>query len=197
MRRSDTRCGRARAGFGRISSPWMELTDGNITLRPASERDADAAFGAVFRSMPELKAWMPWAHDAYSLEDSRAWTRLCAQRWASGDRQRAFFIWDASGRFLGSIDLRVDDDGREGEIGYWVDSAAAGRGICTAAVGLVARWGFEEFGLDRIRIRAAPDNAASRRVAEKAGGALEPEIHRHVHEDGTLHELVTYVLKRP
>ena len=38
---------------------------------------------------------------------------------------------------------------------------------------LVARWGFDHLGLERITIFAAPGNPASQRVAEKAGFTRE------------------------
>ena len=59
------------------------------------------------------------------------------------------------------------------EIGYWVAAAARGRGVASTAARLLSDFGFETLGLRRIELNAAVDNAASRRVAEKAGFELE------------------------
>src|SRR5207249_242386 len=67
-------------------------------------------------------------------------------------------------RFLGALD--------EGcaEVGYWVGAEARGRGVATAATRAAVRWAFDAApGLERMQLRAAVDNAASNRVAEKAG----------------------------
>ncbi len=49
-----------------------------------------------------------------------------------------------------------------------------GQGIATAAVRLIARFGFEDLGLLRLlELLIAADNLASRRVAEKVGATFE------------------------
>jgi ribosomal-protein-alanine N-acetyltransferase len=56
-----------------------------------------------------------------------------------------------------------------GEIAYVVAPAARGRGVATVAVELLTRWAFDALELERIQLKIEPDNAASIRVAEKAG----------------------------
>ena len=59
------------------------------------------------------------------------------------------------------------------EIGYWLSEPLWGRGITTEAVVLVTEYIFAE--LDMLRLFALPfaENAASRRVLEKAGYVCE------------------------
>jgi RimJ/RimL family protein N-acetyltransferase len=58
------------------------------------------------------------------------------------------------------------------------DAGARRRGVATRAVRLLAEWARRELGLTRIEILPHHDNAASRRVAQKAGfrdtGDLKP-----------------------
>ena len=73
----------------------------------------------------------------------------------------------ASDEVLGSVGLfDLTDDLAYGEVGYWTHPAARGRGVMTAAVGLVLTHAFETLGLQRVKAYAARDNAASRRVLE-------------------------------
>jgi RimJ/RimL family protein N-acetyltransferase len=65
--------------------------------------------------------------------------------------------------------MELDREPGYGEIGYWVAAEARGRGVATRAVRLLADWGRAELGLTRIDVLPHRDNAASRRVAEKAG----------------------------
>jgi RimJ/RimL family protein N-acetyltransferase len=74
------------------------------------------------------------------------------------------------------------------EVGYWVHPDARGRGVATAALRVAVRHALlpaEEggLGLRAVRLQAAADNPASRRVAEKAGlragGRLREVERRH------------------
>ena len=60
------------------------------------------------------------------------------------------------------------------EIGYWVHSAYAGRGIATAAAGALAEAGAGLDGIERIAIKHDIANPASGRVAEKLGFSGRP-----------------------
>ena len=80
-------------------------------------------------------------------------------------------VFDAAGEeLLGSISLRIATwADLRAQLGYLVGAHARGRGVMPRAVRLLTRWGFETLGLERIEILVHPDNAASQRVAEKAG----------------------------
>jgi RimJ/RimL family protein N-acetyltransferase len=45
--------------------------------------------------------------------------------------------------------------------------------VATAALRLVAGWAFQELGVERLQLTTHPDNAASQRVAAKAGFSRE------------------------
>jgi ribosomal-protein-serine acetyltransferase len=74
-------------------------------------------------------------------------------------------------------------------VGYWVRTGHTGQGIATAAVRLVARFGFEDLGLLRLELLIAVDNPASRRVAEKVGATFEGVLPAGACGDGELGEL--------
>ena len=61
-----------------------------------------------------------------------------------------------------------------------------GQGIATAAVRLIARFGFEDLGLQRLELLVAADNLASRRVAEKVGARFEGVLPAGPHGQGEL-----------
>lgn len=82
---------------------------------------------------------------------------------------------------------------RGAHIGYWVDKRYANLGITTAAVVMMTEYGFHELGLHRIEINLRPENAASRRVAEKAGYHLEGEKSRFLHIDGQWRDHLCFV----
>lgn len=152
----------------------VQLTDGSILLRPYRLSDGEPLYQAVRESLPELLPWMPWAHPDYSLEESRKWIELCVGTWAKG-KEYNFTILDANdGSLLGGCGLnQVRRRARFANLGYWVRSKCTRKGIATAAALLVARFGFDELGLNRIEIGAATGNNASLRVAEKIGATRQ------------------------
>jgi RimJ/RimL family protein N-acetyltransferase len=92
------------------------------------------------------------------------------RRWASGT-DAEFVIADAAhAEPLGLISLRLAErDQGLAAVGYWLRPEARGRGAATIAVQLVARWLFDELGVQRLELTTAPENVASQRVAERAG----------------------------
>jgi len=58
------------------------------------------------------------------------------------------------------------------ELGWMFDRAASGKGYATEALDAALSWGKETLGPVRVVAIAAPDNAASIRVAEKCGFTL-------------------------
>jgi RimJ/RimL family protein N-acetyltransferase len=155
-------------------NPHNELTDGQIIVRTYREGDAGALYEAVRESIAEVSVWLPWCHENYSIEESREF--VVSRKLASqGDEWYSFAVFEKDAeRFLGGVGLNfVNRVHQMGNLGYWVRTSAAGRGIATQAARLVAQFGFDQLGLHRIEILAAVDNIASQRVAEKLGAVRE------------------------
>jgi RimJ/RimL family protein N-acetyltransferase len=158
----------------KIMENKVQLTDGSITLRPYRLSDAEPLYEVVRESLPELLPWMPWAYPDYSLKDSRKWIESCARTWAKGKEYNFVIIDSKDGSLLGGCGLnQVRRRARFANLGYWVSSKYTGQGVATASALLVARFGFDELGFNRIEIGAAASNAASLRVAEKIGASRE------------------------
>src|SRR5262249_4185470 len=65
------------------------------------------------------------------------------------------------------------------EIGYWIRSSCARRGYATEAATALAALASGALGARRVEITCNARNAASRRVAEKSGFALEAVLANH------------------
>jgi ribosomal-protein-alanine N-acetyltransferase len=113
-------------------------------------------------------------------------------------RSISFAIWYEN-NLIGQISMGGIILGalRGAHIGYWIDRAYAGRGYTTEAVKLLTQYGFSVLSLHRIEINIRPENAASRRVAEKAGYVYEGERPRYLHIDGDWRDHVTFVKENP
>jgi RimJ/RimL family protein N-acetyltransferase len=173
----------------------IELTDGIVAIRRYREGDAEHLYEAVRESIAEASLWLSWCHEGYSIQESRDFVATRNVR-SQGDEWYSFVIIDqASGRFLGGVGLNfINRVHQFANLGYWVRTSAAGRGVATRATRLAARFGFAELGLNRIEIVAAVDNIASQRVAERAGAVREGILRRRLLINGESHDAVMYSL---
>jgi len=150
-----------------------ELSDGTIRIRAYQPGIELAVFEAAQESVrevgPSMRTWREGATYAtaarHVAESIRAWH---AGTWYDFAVTRI-----GSAAFLGRVGLdHISDDGTA-NVGYWVRTGHTGQGVATAAVRLIAKFGFEDLGLLRLELLIAVANPASRRVAEKVGATFE------------------------
>jgi RimJ/RimL family protein N-acetyltransferase len=162
----------------------VELRVEEFLLRPWRLEDADGFWRA--QQDPEIARWN--GSPAASRDDVVA---VVAGRrdWGTGDHA-SWAIVDSGDGLLGSLSLhRIDRLSEDAEVGYWVLPDARGRGIAPRAVDAACRWAFAALGLERIELIHAVENAASGRVAEKAGFTREGRLRRsHRYGDGERHD---------
>lgn len=80
----------------------------------------------------------------------------------------------------GSSLYDVDLDKARAAVGYWLSPQARGRGIAIRTVRLLARWAFDHLSIVGLELTCAPDNLASRRVAERCGFTREGVLRSHL-----------------
>lgn len=150
------------------SFPEVTIETPRLVLRPY--RPEDAAEVALACRDELTQRWLPLP-SPYTDADAVAWCTEIAPRFrTSGEGIEWAAVRRLDGGLIGSFGLkRTDWRGRTSEIGYWVAPWARGEGLAVEAVQAVARWLLLEQGFERLALRAASDNVASQRVAEKAG----------------------------
>jgi RimJ/RimL family protein N-acetyltransferase len=171
------------------------LTDGVLMLRPLERDDRDPMYAAVMESIADVSPWLPWCHAGYSIADTESFIESCITAWAQ-QIHFPFAIFEAStGRYLGGTGVNhIDRQNRQGSVGYWVRTSATRRGIASQAVRLVARFAFETLQLSRLEIFVRPENAPSRRVAEKSGAKLEAMARNRIVQHGRPYDAALYSL---
>jgi RimJ/RimL family protein N-acetyltransferase len=168
------------------------ITGGDLTLRPFVAGDIPWVYAVSLDPAIQRFLQIPIP---YRMADAEYFVREMAI--AAWDRRtRAEFVIEGGARErLGRVGLGLDGNGA-GQIGYWLDPAARGRGVATAAVRVLCGWGFERLELALIEWRAEVGNAASRRVAEKAGFRIEATlrqrlVHRGVRVDAWIGSMLS------
>lgn len=93
---------------------------------------------------------------------------------------------------LGSVYIRdIDRQHSKAEYGIFIgEEAARGRGVGTAAAGLMLRYCFEEEKLHRIYLRVLSGNEAAKRSYEKAGFAVEGILRDDVCLNGEYRDVI-------
>src|SRR5437870_7480425 len=173
----------------------VELSDETISIRTYREGDADVLYEAVRESIAEVSPWLAWCHEDYSIEESREFVSSRGKS-AADCEWYSFGVFEKdSGRFLGGVGLNfINRVHLMANLGYWVRTSSAGRGVATSAARLAARFGFEELGLHRIEVVAAVENIASQRVAEKAGALREGLLRKRLLISGESQDAVMFSL---
>ena len=160
----------------------VELCVDGWLLRPPRAAEATDALAMVTDA--EVLQWnpVPSVVDAGTAEE---WLASGAD-WSAGDHASFSVVEAATGRFAGNVSLHRIDRGQAcASIGYRVAAWARGRGAATAAVAEVTDWSFTHLGLARVELCHALANAASCRVAVKAGYPVEGTLRQSwAHSDG-------------
>ncbi|HEY3293278.1 MAG TPA: GNAT family protein [Candidatus Nanopelagicaceae bacterium] len=179
------------------------LTSHGITLRPLRLRDRGKwdEVRAVNREwLAPWEATRPIVPGESQDADLPSFYQMVASHNREGRAQRSLSlaIW-FEGALVGQITMGGIVMGalRGAHIGYWVDQRFANRGITTRAVVMMTEYGFNVLGLHRIEINLRPENAASRRVAEKAGYHFEGERPKFLHIDGHWRDHLCFVRVNP
>jgi RimJ/RimL family protein N-acetyltransferase len=150
---------------------WIETE--RLTLRVPRAGDGRMVFASVRDSLEELKPWMPWARDDYSVESSEEWCRRSAADFIER-KGLNFLMLLKNGEHVGNLGTAaLDWDVPKVEIGYWLRTSHCGKGLVTEAVDAVCNVYLKSLKFERIEIRADELNERSWRVAERCGFVLE------------------------
>ena len=179
----------------RLPESWLtpvELQADGVRLRAFHAGDVERVVEAC--SDPETSYWLASMPRPYRHSSAVAYLESIAELAARG----VGVVWcitdPEEDRCLGSISLNgLGGYAKRAEIGYWAHPDGRGRGVVAEAVRLVTRYARDSGLASSLLIRCAAGNAASRRVAERAGyrevgiqPASEPL------RDGQLADLVLY-----
>lgn len=148
-----------------------ELVGDGLRLRPMVRgRDEDVAFLVRMAADPVGRQWSRSLRRIGSERDAVAWIderlgRAGTYEWLVGDEK--------TGRLLGRAGLHRSDPGGDLEVGYWTLPEARGNRVAARAARLVAHYGHDTLGEQRIALLHAVANRVSCRAALAASFRLE------------------------
>jgi RimJ/RimL family protein N-acetyltransferase len=178
-------------GAGPLRFPDPPLRDAVVSLRRLDADDAEAIVRAC--SDPETRRWIPVLPHPYALADAEGFIALTADGWELGTVATFAMADPAADAIIGVISIHAPRE-RNAFVGYWVAPWARRRGVATAALRLISRWGLRDLRIVRLALYTLPGNVASQVVAERAGFRLEGTLRNYLDDRGTPTDAVMYSL---
>lgn len=142
----------------------LTLRTPRLLLRPTEAGDAARFFEIQSNwNVTRMLRLAPWPA---SLAAMSAWLAEHPDEWAAGSAYR--FAVELDDRVIGCADVDEIAQGG-GDLGYWLEEAAWGRGLAREAAGALIGFCFGDLGLDRLTAGHAADNPASGGVLTALG----------------------------
>jgi len=174
--------------------PAYRVVTPRLVIRCWSPYDAPKLQAAIDSSLPELRRFMPWAAaEPEPLEQKQIRLRQFRGRFDLGE-DFVYGIFDSSeDEVIGGTGLHTRLGPFIREIGYWVATKHAKKGLATEAAGALMQVAFRVDGVPRVEIRCEPDNVASVAVAKKLGMKLEGTRRQDtVRPDGSVRDTLVF-----
>ena len=163
-----------------------------VTLRPVREVDLDRLYDGHI-AISARGAFFP-----LGVQSEPAFRRAFAENGFWDKTEGMLVILTGEDEIAGHIEFyRAVSYWDAFELSYQLyDARHAGKGYITEAVQLLSDYLFATKKDNRIQLVIVPENAASRRIAEKCGFTLEGTARGAFFNDGRSHDVLVYSLVR-
>ncbi|RIV25923.1 N-acetyltransferase [Alicyclobacillaceae bacterium I2511] len=142
--------------------------DENVQMRLLELRDAKALFALTEQSRDYLREWLPFVDGTRTVQEIEGFIQSGLQKYAFNNGGE-LGLW-YRGEIAGVLGLHtINWAHRHTSIGYWLGKRFQGYGIMTNSCRFLIDILFEEYGLNRVEIRVAPENRKSRAIPERLG----------------------------
>lgn len=169
--------------------------DDELKLVLPIERDAEEIYTVVRENLEQLKLWMPWADDDYSVDSAREYIRGNLSEFATTGSFSTSIVLNE--KIVGAVGFHhLDTTNKSAHLGYWLAKSAQGNGLMTRCSRALIDYLFEEMQLNRVQINCSALNTKSRAIAERLDFRLEG-IHRQAgFENNSFTDWVIYAMLR-
>lgn len=178
-----------------MDNPPSEIqVDDTLVLKRLRLETSHIIFQAVDQDREHLQQWLPWVEDTKKHADTEIFIKSVLK--SNNQKQDLVYeIWDEQ-QFAGLIVLKeIDRWNKKTELGYWITLPFEGRGIITKSCAALIDYAFNNLGMNRVQLKAAPGNARSCMVAERLHFKMEGieragELHRRHYLDLVVYSIL-------
>ena len=151
------------------AQPDFPLKTERLALRPLAPDDADAIHRLVNDwEVVRMLSRLPFPYPRPLTDE---WIASTAAQIKDGSAYHLAITGIEAGRemVIGCIGLRLDEEPRVADLGYWVGKRFWGHGVATEAAARAASWALANLAIDRLRAKVSVDNQASAAVLRRLG----------------------------
>lgn len=154
----------------------MKLETERLILRKPKESDwKDIAEGCNNLEVSKHVLLMP---HPYGENDAKEWIEIATKKWDEGSYE--FFIeLKSEKKVIGGLGLKVDENDKIGETGFWINQKYWRKGYITEALKALFDFAFDKLKLRKIESGAFAENEASNAIHKKMGYVLEGMKRKH------------------
>ncbi len=151
--------------------------DTDIVLRQLEQSDAIDIFNTIDSERNYLGKWLPFVETTKELNQTEGFVGITVN--APEDKFEYIFTIRIKNEFVGLIGFKSTDRvNKKTEIGYWLSEKYQKQGIVTKSVVKLCDFAFNKLEVNRVQIKCAVGNLASKNIPKKLGFILEG-IERH------------------
>ena len=141
-------------------------TKNGLCLDYLKETDAPELFSLVDQNRSHLKEFLPWLNSTQGPKDSEGFIKSLQE--SNRLRKTLGLSVKKEGKIIGMASFNtIDWANKVGRIGYWLSQSEQGQGVMTKACQKLLSLGFKDFSLNKIEIRCATQNLASKKIPER------------------------------
>ena len=147
------------------AGPVLHTT--RLTLRPLGPGDAPE-FHRLINDW-DICRKLPDAPFPYPADLAADWIAAAASDRTMGRAEQFALVDSASGALIGCAGLRIAQDRKSADLGYWLGRAFWAQGFGLEAARRLTEWAFAALPISRITATVAADNDASLAVLRRIG----------------------------
>lgn len=141
-------------------------------------------------SQAEVRATTYGIPEKYTKSYGRNWFRFIRKNMKTNESFEFGMFLKENGRYVGNVGLiHMCFEHHHAEITYYIDKNYRNLGLVTEAAKEMLKFGFCNFGLEKISGVCMSKNKASRRVMEKIGMQYEGTMRKDLLKDGIYHDI--------
>ncbi|KAI1726085.1 acetyltransferase (GNAT) domain-containing protein [Ditylenchus destructor] len=173
--------------------PSQREISNELLLRTFDDSDTHVLFSLTDKNRAYLRKWLPWLDNCTKEEDTLQY--INTNKEARLQNKSLVFGIFYKGMIAGVVGFNtVDLTAQNAEIGYWIGEEFQGFGLITKCCAELIKIGFNELGLQEIRICCAAENTKSRAVPIRLGFTEDSILPENENLYGTFVDRVVYKL---
>jgi RimJ/RimL family protein N-acetyltransferase len=159
-------------------TPFQSIRTKHLSIRRLF--DADIPTLATYRNLPEVTCMQLW--DSFNEDKARALIEGMAklEPFTAGDSFQFGVELVATGQLIGDLYFKMDEAGKQAELGYSFDPQFQKQGLATEATRALLDHAFRVIGLHRIYGITDPRNTPSIKLMQRLGMRQEAHFRKNL-----------------